>query len=91
MAGVASRQSADSVLTPERWRQVEELFHAALSRGESVTARPFWRTRAPATWRYRREVEALLAQPGVGPVGFLDGPAVAVAAETHQRRRWARC
>ena len=48
-------------MTPERWRQVEDVFHAALSRGESE--RPaFLEQRCAGDLALRREVEALLAQ-----------------------------
>ena len=66
-------------MTPERWRQVEEIFHAALSRGESERM-AFLAQRAPATWRcdgkWRR------CWPSRRRRGFLDGPAVAAAAPT---------
>ena len=66
-------------MTPERWRQVEELYHAALTR--DVTERAAFLAHACAgDEALRREVESLLTQPASAP-GPLDGPAVAVAAE----------
>jgi hypothetical protein len=41
-------------MPPERWRKIEELYHAALERGPSVLA--------DADPELRREVESLLAQ-----------------------------
>ncbi len=51
-------------MTPERWRQIEELYHAARERGPSAleNAQP----------ELRAEVEKLLAQPSAGL--FLDAP-----------------
>jgi serine/threonine protein kinase/Tol biopolymer transport system component len=67
-------------MTPERWRQVEEIFHAALSRGENE--RPAFLTHACAgDLALRREVELLLAQHASRP-GVHDDPAVASAPST---------
>ena len=66
-------------MTPERWRQVEEIFHAALSRGERERA-AFLVHACAGDLALRREVESLLAQQeSTSTSGFLDGPAVAVA------------
>ena len=66
-------------MTPERWRRVEELYHAALTRGESD--RPaFLASACAGDEALRREVEALLAQPP-SALAFLDDPAVAMAAQ----------
>ena len=66
-------------MTSERWRRVKEIYHAALARG--VTERAAFLANACASDdALRREVESLLAQPASAS-GFLDGPAVAVAAQ----------
>ena len=66
-------------MTSERWRRVEELYHAALGRG--VAEREAFLANACADDEaLRREVESLLAQLASGR-GLLDGPAVAVAAQ----------
>src|SRR5687768_5160038 len=64
-------------MTPERWRQVEETVHAALSCAE--IERVAYLARACAgDEALRREVESLLAgQASTG--GFLDDPALAAA------------
>ena len=65
-------------MTPERWRQVEELLDAALSR--SVSERVAFLGHACAgDVALRREVELLLAQQA-SMGGFLEDPAVATAA-----------
>ena len=57
-------------MTPDRWRRIEELYHAALARVESE--RPAFLTEACAgDDALRREVESLLAQPASAD-GFLD-------------------
>jgi eukaryotic-like serine/threonine-protein kinase len=66
-------------MTPERWGQVEEIFHGALSRGESERE-AFLVHACAGDLALRREVELLLARQG-STGGFLDGPAVAAAAE----------
>ena len=45
-------------MTPERWRQIEELYHAARDRGPEVLAQ--------ADAELRGQVEALLAQDAGG-------------------------
>ena len=66
-------------MTPERWRRVEELYHAALTRDESD--RPAFLARACAgDDAMLREVETLLAQP-TSKGGFLDGHAVVAATQ----------
>ena len=66
-------------MTPERWRQVEEIFHAALSRDESERV-AFLAHACAGDVALRREVELLLAQQA-SVAGFLEGPALAVAAQ----------
>ena len=67
------------VLTPERWAEVERLYHAALARdvGERVA---FLRETCAGDVALRREVESLLAQQASFE-GLLDQPVLAVAAE----------
>ena len=47
-------------MTPDRWRRVEELCHAALRVPAPRSARRFWPRRVGETKRLRREVESLL-------------------------------
>jgi eukaryotic-like serine/threonine-protein kinase len=62
-------------LTPERWRRIEEIYHAALAR--DVSQRPaFVNEACAADAELRREVEAMLAQ-GASAEGFVDRGAVA--------------
>ena len=68
-------------MTPERWRHVEEMLHAALSRGESERA-AFLGHACAGDAALRREVELLLAQQA-SMGDFLEGiPAVATAAQS---------
>jgi serine/threonine protein kinase len=64
-------------MTPERWRRVEELYHAALTRRESD--RPAFLAEAREDGTLRHEVELLLAQQA-SAAALLDGSTVAVAA-----------
>jgi len=63
----------------DRWPRVEELYHAAAARAEGERA-AFLAEACAGDDVLRREVESLLAQPA-SDRGFLDGPAVAVAAQ----------
>jgi hypothetical protein len=65
-------------VTPERWQEVERLYHAALPR--TLSERDAWLSHECAgDDALRREVESLLAQ--ASKVGdFLDTPALVVAA-----------
>jgi eukaryotic-like serine/threonine-protein kinase len=66
-------------MTPERWRQVEELFHQARAReGHSRTT--FLASACGNDEALRREVESLLAQP-ISATGIFDAPAVPVSAQ----------
>jgi serine/threonine protein kinase len=66
-------------VTPERWRQIVDLFHAALERdGEARAA--FLAERTAGDPEMRREVESLLASHSRSGA-FLDEPAWAVAAD----------
>src|SRR5690348_13943114 len=58
-------------MTPDRWRQIEELYHSARERGVGVLA--------DTDPELRREVERLLAQDSDGKL--LDRPAVELLQE----------
>ena len=62
-------------MTPERWRQVEEIAHAARSRVESERV-PFLVHACAGDEALRREVESLLAHQASAR-GSLSGPDVA--------------
>ena len=62
-------------MTPERWRRIEALYHAALTRRESERS-AFLAEASADDDALRCEVESLLAQPAEH---FLAGPAVAAA------------
>ena len=47
-------------MTPERWRQINEIYHAALAR-DPERATPSWPKRARGDEALRREVESLMA------------------------------
>ena len=64
-------------MTPERWRQITGIFHAALER--DIGDRPAFLASACADDEgLRREVEVMLAQP-LSSDGFLAGPATGSA------------
>jgi serine/threonine-protein kinase len=65
-------------MTPERWQQIEQLYHAALDREESERA-AYVNEVCASDDALRREVESLLAQEKRGN-GLLESPAVEVAA-----------
>src|SRR5262245_34307928 len=65
-------------MKPERWRQVDQLFQAALERAPEERA-AFVNTACSGDDSLRREVEALLAADGQAE-SFIDTPAYAVAA-----------
>src|ERR1700730_16034983 len=65
-------------MTPERWQQVEQLYHAALEREESQRAAYLIQVCAGDDV-LRREIESLLAQEKRGDA-LLDSPALEVAA-----------
>ena len=72
-------------MTPERWRQVEEIVHAALSRGESE--RPaFLAQTCAGDEALSGEVESLLAQQA-STTGFLEDPAGGRRGADGQRDR----
>src|SRR5688572_26024618 len=60
-------------MTPERWRQVEELYHAALAQ-QPEQRTPFLVHATEADEDLRRDVESLLAQE-VSRESVLDRPA----------------
>jgi serine/threonine protein kinase len=62
-----------------RWRQIERLYHAALTRRADERV-AFLADACAGDEALRREVESLLAQPA-SAAAFLDGEAVAAAAE----------
>ena len=65
-------------MTPERWRQIEDLCHAALAVPAEERA-AFLEGACPGDELLRREVESLLAQES-NASGFMSLPAVAIAA-----------
>src|SRR5882672_1294975 len=65
-------------MTPERWRRVEELYHAALARDAHDRAL-FLGDACAGDDALRRDVESLLAQPASAEA-FLGEPAVVMAA-----------
>lgn len=65
-------------MTPERFRRIEEIYYAALARGESERT-AFLADACAGDEALRHEIESLLDQP-TSPDGFLEGPALAVAA-----------
>jgi serine/threonine protein kinase/formylglycine-generating enzyme required for sulfatase activity len=67
-------------LKPERWQQIEKLYHAALERKESERAR-FLDEACAHDAKLRREVDSLLSSHEKAE-GFLDSPALDMAART---------
>ncbi len=65
-------------MKPERWRKIEQLYHAALEREVSQRAAYLHEVCAGDN-ALQREVESLLAQEKRGD-GFLESPALQVAA-----------
>jgi Tol biopolymer transport system component len=66
-------------MTPERWRRVEELYHAALAREERARA-VFLAEACGGDQTLRRDVESLLAQPD-STRALTDGAVAAMAAQ----------
>src|SRR6202049_720846 len=66
-------------MTPERWRRVEQLYHAALACDADDRA-AFLAEACAGDETLRLEVESLLAQPA-STEAFLAEPAVALAAQ----------
>jgi eukaryotic-like serine/threonine-protein kinase len=73
-------------MTPERWRQIEQLYHSALNCGTDELA-AFLEKSCGGDEALRQEVEALLANEGEAK-GFIEAPAleaaVKMAAENRQ-------
>lgn len=66
-------------MTPERWKQINDLFHSALERN-AADRDAFLRNATAGDDKLRQEVESLLASHGSSG-GFLDVPAWGVAPE----------
>ena len=66
-------------MTPERWRRVEELYHAALARDADARA-AFLADACAGDEALGREVQSLLTQPPTAE-GFLEEPALAMVAK----------
>ena len=66
-------------MTPERWRQIEELYHSAREHGPEVLA--------GADPELRREVENLLAQDTDSEGRILDHPAAELLEEFPETQR----
>src|SRR5437867_840590 len=66
-------------MKPERWREVEQLYHAALARAASER-RTFLLEACAGDEALRQEIDSLLAHERTAD-GFFSVPAVEVAAE----------
>jgi hypothetical protein len=66
-------------MTPERWCRIEKLYHAVLAQDAAERA-AFLAEACAGDEGLRQQVESLLANPA-SVEGFLDRPAVAVAAQ----------
>jgi WD40 repeat protein len=67
-------------MTPDRWQQIEQLYHSALKREGSQRA-AFLREACGGDESLRREVESLLAQQSEAK-NFIETPAAKMLAET---------
>ena len=67
-------------MTPERWQQINRLFHAALER-DSGTRASFVHEAAAGDEGLEREVLSLLRSHQHSSAGYLESPAWAVAAD----------
>ena len=65
-------------MDPDRWKQVEELYHAALKRED---ARAFLEEACAGDEALRRRVESLLAHYAQASSSFLEEPALDMAAK----------
>ena len=70
-------------MTPERWKQIEELYHAARNRPPGERA-AFLADGCRDDEALRRDVESLLNEP-VSADGFLDTPARMRGARSRRR------
>src|SRR5262249_24995438 len=66
-------------MTPERWEQIERLYHSALE-CEADEREPFLDRACPGDSELRREIASLLAHDGLGD-SFIAAPALADAAQ----------
>ena len=66
-------------MNPERWAEVERLYHGAAARPASERE-AFLRAACAGDETLQRDVESLLAQQSAGAGGLLDGPAWAGVA-----------
>jgi serine/threonine protein kinase len=66
-------------MTPERWRQIEKLYHSALTHEPSRRA-AFLRDACKGDEALRKEVESLLTQQGQAE-SFIEAPALEVASK----------
>ena len=75
-------------MAPERWRQVEQLYHLALGQ-EADSRAAFVAQACRGDDSLRQEVESLLAA-GEGADDYLETPAVEVASKAHAQdeARW---
>jgi uncharacterized RDD family membrane protein YckC len=67
-------------MDPDRWKQVEELYHATLEREESVRL-AFLEEACAGDEALRRRVESLLAHYAQASSSFLEEPALEIAAK----------
>jgi serine/threonine protein kinase len=70
--------------TPDNWRRVEELYHAARARAAGQRA-AFLADACAGDEALKREVESLLAQPA-SALGFLNEPAIGGDVQIHEER-----
>lgn len=75
----ASETSLNRFMSPERWQQIEELFHAALT-CEPGKRNDFLEARCAGDEALRREVDSLISSLHRS-ASFIDTPAADVAAE----------
>ena len=66
-------------MTPERWRQIEQIYHSALEREESQRA-SFLKEACAGDEELRQEVESLLAHKDQAE-NFIEVPALEAAAK----------
>jgi serine/threonine protein kinase/Tol biopolymer transport system component len=72
-------------MTPERWQQIESLYHLVLKQGLS-RRKAYLQETCAGDAELRREVESLLVQ-GAEAENFIERPAVEVAASLMQEKR----
>ncbi len=66
-------------MTPERWRQIEQIYHSTLEREESQRS-SFLKEACAGDEELRREVESLLAHKDQAE-SFIEAPALEAAAK----------